>query len=180
MDLGNHSLQLGERLLWSDRPQRFSLSPYEVSGLLVGLVFIGFTASAVTRSVDEGRWPNLFELFAVIILVVAWGRVVTSQVALRSTTYLLTDRRVVIVSTRPRRRELSEYLVRLPPPVARLKPDGSGTISFGPQNFSARPPIWRRQDSELRRYELMRIELRAVPNAVLVRDLIATARERPS
>lgn len=173
MDLGNHPLQLGERLLWSDRPRRFSLSLNDAMGFLIGLAVIGFTWPAVMRLVDEGRWPNIFVLVPVIILVVSWGRVVTGQLALRSTTYLLTDQRMVIVSTRPRPREQSEYLVRLGPPVVRLKRDGSGSIGFGAQDFSTRlamPANSRRRDGEL-----TRVELQAVPNAVLVRDLIAAA-----
>jgi hypothetical protein len=174
MDLETHSsLQPGERLLWSDRPQRFSPNVLDLFPFVIGLVWLGFGVLTFLMTVTGAGAPIIIPfLFVGLGLTVTWGRIVLRLVALRSTTYLLTDRRVIVVSTYPRQRELSEYLIRLEPPVVRPGPDGTGTIRVGMTDaLQLMAKSYRRGSPPGGGV----IELRAIPDAAVVRDLIANA-----
>jgi len=175
MDLGNYdSLLPGERLLWSGRPQRFSLRRGERTMVASGAFCMTIVSTAFLTP-DTGGLPiGMPIMFLGIGFALTWGRVIVSQLVLRSTTYLLTDRRLVAVSTRPKHREVSEYLTRLPPPVVKPAADGSGSIGFGAFDLMSGMVTM----SGMRRNpftDRMLIELRAIPDAALVRDQIANA-----
>ncbi len=178
MDLGTHSLLPGERLLWSGRPQRFPLRLMDVYLLGFGLLWLTLNGTFLAAALNGGGPPLPIPiLFLAFGLVMTWGRVLMGQLALRSTTYLLTDRRMVVVSTRPRYSEHSEYLTRLAPPVVKPASDGSGTIGFGAMDFMTQMASM----SGMKRNPFggsTLIELRAIPDVVLVRDQIANAQAR--
>lgn len=173
MDLGNYdSLLPGERLLWSGRPQRYSLRPSELMTLVSGGFWIAVVGSAFLVP-DTGGLPVVVPiLFLGLGFALSWGRVIVSQLVLRSTTYLLTDHRLIAVSTRPKHHEVSEYLTRLPPPVVKPAADGFGAFDLMSRMVAM---------SGMKRNPIsggMLIELRAIPDAVLVRDQIANAQAR--
>ena len=178
MEPGNeNSLLPGERQLWSGRPQRFSLRPFDFGLLAFGTIWVAGAGTTILAG-GGGRVPLVVPiLFIGFGLAASWGRVIAGQLALRSTTYLLTDRRLVAVSTRPKHSELSEYLTRLPPPVMKLGADGSGTIGFGGLDFSSQiAAITGAKRNPSTGGALL--ELRAIPEAARVRDLIAAAQAR--
>jgi len=178
MDLGTYdSLLPGERLLWSGRPQRFSLRSGDLMLLGIGAIWLTIVSS-VFMAPDLSGLPLIVPmLFLGIGLATSAGRVIVGHLALRSTTYLLTDRRLVAVSTRPKRTEVSEYLTRLPPPVVKPAADGSGSIGFGALDFPSR--VFAMSGAKRNPFSGgVLIELRAIPDAVLVRDQIANAQAK--
>lgn len=174
-----YDLLPGETVLWSGRSQRFSPTVVDLIPFAFGAIFLGGGVLTFLNAASRSGAPSILPLlFAGLGVTLAWGQVLIHLVAQRSTTYLLTNRRVIAVSTRPRYRELSEYLVRLEPPVVRLGPDGSGTIGFG-----AADALTHRLSKSFQKGSPQSdvfIELRAIADAARVRDLIANARERPS
>ncbi|WP_328442764.1 hypothetical protein [Amycolatopsis sp. NBC_00438] len=97
-----------------------------------------------------------------------WVPVAVRLRARRGAEYVVTDRRIVLADRFSGRTRASVYLGTLPPPVARIRQDGSGTIDFG--RF-VRAPVM--PFSSLG--SLMLTGLVAVPEAGRVRDLIARA-----
>lgn len=82
--------------------------------------------------------------------------------------YVVTDRRIVLADRFSGSTRASACLGTLPPPVARIRQDGSGTIVFGRLSrapLPSLPVLW----------SLMATGLVAVPEAGRVRDLIAWA-----
>lgn len=65
------------------------------------------------------------------------GPEVVRYLRLGRTSYLVTDRRVVVRTPFMGGTERSEYLTELPPPVVRPADDGAGTITFGPLSHGA-------------------------------------------
>jgi len=177
MDLGNYPLLPGERLLWSGRPQRFSLRLPDLFLLAFGGIWLTVAGTSFLTAV-RGGVPFFFPiLFVGFGFAMSWGRVIYGQFVLRSTTYLLTDRRLVAVSTRPKYSELSEYLIRLAPPVVKPAADGSGSIGFGALDFASQVAAMSGMKRNPRNGGVL-IELRAITDAASVRDQIANAQAK--
>src|SRR5437763_716341 len=110
MESADYHLLPGERLLWSGRPQRFSLRGSDIYLLAFGALWVTVTGGFLGLSLRVSGPPIVVPiLFLVFGASLSWGRVFVAQLALRSTTYLLTDRRVVAVATRPKHSEQAEY-----------------------------------------------------------------------
>jgi hypothetical protein len=129
-------LVTGERLLWSGSPQR---QPVFDAGDLVAvplsLVWCAFAVFWEFGVVSSGApifmriWGVPFIVFGVYMVV---GRLVLRVWQLRSTTYAVTNRRVIETIRRPRLRVTEAYLRNLPPPVMKTRDDGAtGSIAFG-------------------------------------------------
>ena len=156
----------GERLLWWGRPQRLTPTQAEWCQLAMGLLW-----GIVTIVVPVAKHEPL-SLFGWAVgvggVVFLWGAVFVGVRARRSVTYVVTDRRILLVDRFSGKTRASAYAGTLPPPVARIRPDGSGTIVFRrTRGFGSVP--------SLASVPLLVSGLVAVPEAGRVRDLIASA-----
>lgn len=159
-----------ERVLWTGspvhRPAPDKVDLFQLAFGLLALMFGTFWMSGALRG--GFIFAGFGALVILIALVQSWGQVAYRHLALRRTVYTVTDQRVVVVSTVfGRRRERSEYLKDLPPPVLSVAPRGNGTITFGSEGQIVRHPTRRRSVVFERPLALYGID-----NAKHVRDLI--------
>jgi hypothetical protein len=142
VDVPTNDLLPGERLLWSGRPQRLIFARFDWYQFAFGLLW-GIATIVVPVARHE---PLSFFAWAVGVGGVAfvWVPVVARLRGRRGVEYVVTDRRIVLADRFSGRTRASAYLGTLPPPVARIRQDGSGTIVFG--GFSRAPlmPLLRR------------------------------------
>lgn len=169
------NLLSGERLLWSGKPER--RRPFDRSDALplafslLGWVFVIVWIAAAERS----GVPKIFFWWAVVIacfgVIEFVGTAVVRFIQLGSTRYAVTDRRVIEIVDRPRRRRVESYLRDLSPPVLRANDTGStGSVAFG--QFPG-------FQGKLRRNRHKRaIVLRDIEQPRYVRDLIADAQAK--
>jgi hypothetical protein len=156
----------GERLLWSGRPQRLILARFDWYGFAFGVLW---GIATIVIPVARLKPLSLVEwALGVGGVAFVWVPVAVRLRARRGVEYVVTDRRIVLADRFSGRTRASVYLGTLPPPVARIRQDGSGTIDFG--RF-VRAPVM--PFSSLG--SLMLTGLVAVPEAGRVRDLIARA-----
>ncbi|OXM67800.1 hypothetical protein [Amycolatopsis vastitatis] len=171
MDVPTNVLLPGERLLWSGRPQRLTLARFDLYQFAIGLVW-GIATLVVPVARHDPM--SIFEwALGLSGLAFTWGPVVARLRARRRVEYVVTDRRIVLADRFSGRTGASTYLATLPPPVARIRQDGSGTVDFG--RFSRIAP-----GPGPSSFGLMVTGLVAVPEAERVRDLIARAQARPA
>jgi hypothetical protein len=136
MPQGQADLFSGERVLWEGAPTRFPVFDRgDVFLVPFSLLWCGFAIFWTVGAVGMGG-PSPFALFGGVFVVIGlyfvFGRLITRWLKLRSTTYTVTDRRVIVTSTAfGRRRENSAYLKTLPPPTLSGGMDMAGTITFG-------------------------------------------------
>ncbi|OXM43179.1 hypothetical protein [Amycolatopsis alba] len=169
MDRLNADLLPGERLLWSGSPKRIPLLAKADVILVPAVLFFGL---AVFFGVRNGFSLFLW-LVLVLVAVAFFARPALRYAALRTVSYGITDRRVV-VWTRGKQ-SASRYLKDLGPPYVRENPDGTGTVGFnlGRKDIG---PVTGLEDSlaavglEPKHPELLNIE-----HPTVVRDLIASA-----
>lgn len=154
----------GERLLWEGAPRRVPLVEVSDLAAVPGVLFLGFLLYPSTRD------PVSRIVYVVpVVIVLLWiGRGIKRHLKTRTSSFVVTDRRVVV--RRKGADVVSHYLSDLGPPRLTEHADGTGTISFGdgmsPGFLSG--PGNRDADSSLPRL--------AGTEARRVRDLIATAR----
>ncbi|MEU5260864.1 hypothetical protein [Amycolatopsis sp. NPDC021455] len=166
MDLPADGLLPGERLLWWGRPQRLALARFDWYQFLFGLLW--GIATIVVPVARHAPLSFLAWVVGVGGLAFAWVPVGARLRARRGVAYLVTDRRIVLVDRFSGRTRTSVYLGTLPPPVARIRRDGSGTIDFG--RFLRTPVAFSPAS-----VSFLVTGLVAVPEAGRVRDLIAWA-----
>ena len=127
----------GEKVVWSGRPKQ-GLMLTGRDGFLIpfGLLWGGF---AVFWEWNVLRMPNAPVVmivfgapFVLIGLFMIFGRFFVDAWLRRSVFYALTDRRVLILRSRPSVSFQSISLDRLPEATVNESSDGSGTIRFGP------------------------------------------------
>lgn len=166
MDVPTNVLLPGERLLWSGRPQRLTFARFDWCQFLFGLLW-----GIATIVVPVARHDPM-SLFSWAVglggLAFGWVPVGSRLHARRSVEYVLTDRRIVLADRFSGMTRASAYLGTLPPPVARIRQDGSGTVDFGRFLRIASMPTPAT-------VSLLVTGLVAVPEAGRVRDLIASA-----
>jgi len=166
VDVPTNVLLPGERLLWSGRPQRLVLARFDWYQFAFGLLWV---IVAIVVPLARHKPLSLFEwALGVGGVAFVWVPVVVRLRGQRGVEYVVTDRRIVLADRFSGRTRASVYLGTLPPPVARIRRDGSGTVDFG--RFVRAPAM---PFSSLG--SLMSTGLVAVPEAGRVRDLIAWA-----
>jgi len=179
---GDIDLLPGERLLWSGMPVRHPV--FDRNDLLlvpVTLAWFGFAVFWETGVIRED-WL-LGELWGIPFLLIGLylvaGRLVVRVLRHRSTRYVVTDRRVVEISTSPRPARTEAYLNQLAPPVLNTADGTVGSIAFGsfPSMIESAQELSgpRRRDRGPRR-----IVLREIGRPRRVRDLIAEAQQQMS
>ncbi|GAB3714355.1 hypothetical protein GCM10027598_22430 [Amycolatopsis oliviviridis] len=172
MDQLNADLLPGERLLWSGKPQRIPLLTKMDVILVPAVLFFGL---AVFFGVRNGFSPFIW-LVLVLVSGAFFSRPVVHYLALRTVTYGITDRRVV-VWTRGRQ-SAAHYLKDLGPPYVRENPDGTGTVGFnlGRGDIAAANELSGLDRSfGIGNVELKYPELLNIEHPTVVRDLAASA-----
>ncbi|MBB5852450.1 hypothetical protein ACFQ05_04115 [Amycolatopsis umgeniensis] len=174
MDRIDADLVPGERLLWSGKPQRIPLLVKNDLILLPAVLVIG---GVILGGVRNGFSPLLW---GVLMLVggVWLGRPVLRYAALRTASYGITDRRVIVWTNG--KDAVAHYLTDLGPPYVRENPDGTGTVCFNlaPADFvqtTGRGWVdqsWSDVGLDPKYPELLNIE-----HPMVVRDLIASAQQ---
>ena len=158
-------LEPDEQLLWSGRPGR--LRPADAVPLATGLLLTAYAIwSARQHGLDRGT------LFAFVIAMGNLGAAAYALASRLGTAYGVSSKRILIVSTVPRRRVVSLDLLTLGHLSVENHGDGSGTVVLEPARFGLvegaslpaqdeRPPAPR---------------LHRIKDAQAVRDLIDAAR----
>jgi hypothetical protein len=141
MRVGDIALLPGERQVWSGSPKRRHFFRQEdvlvlpiVAFWLLGLILL------VLGNTPPGK-AGIIAAFRVVwtlgFCFFAFGLPLLRYRKLGGTTYLVTDRRVVVRTPFMGGTERSRYLTELSPPVVRPADDGTGTITFGPLSHGA-------------------------------------------
>ncbi|MET7426913.1 hypothetical protein [Dactylosporangium sp. NPDC005555] len=132
---GELQLDTGERVLWTGEPQRHPL--FEREDLILVPMSILWTVAVglAFSNMLDGMPPVVYLFLAFFVGYACYftvGRLILRTVRRRSTTYTLTDRRIVEQVRRPFARRREVYLSTLQPPVVRAdKHGGTGSIAFG-------------------------------------------------
>ncbi|MGY6658744.1 hypothetical protein ACXIZN_41955 [Amycolatopsis sp. TRM77291] len=132
MHEGQIDLLPGERVIWAGQPVRRPLfNPGDRFNVPVGLLWLG----GVTLFFAANH-ETAFHLAAWVVLTAAGvfhlaGRPLIRYLRLASTTYAVTDGRVIATSSLVRRKEESAALAGLADPVVTPGPGKTGTITFG-------------------------------------------------
>jgi hypothetical protein len=127
----------GEKVIWRGRPQQ-GLMLTRRDGLLIpfSLVWGGFTIfweSTVLRMPTAPTFMALFgAAFVLVGLFLMFGRFFLDAWIRSGVFYALTDRRILILRSRPSISFQSVNLDRLPEATLNETSNGRGTIRFGP------------------------------------------------
>jgi hypothetical protein len=160
-------LEPDEQLLWSGRPG--SLRPADAVPVATGLLFAALaTWNARQHGLDRGT------LFAFVIAMGNLGAAAYALASRLGTSYGVSSKRILIVSTLPRRRVVSLDLLTLGHLSVQSHGDGSGTIVLEPARFGlVEGGSLPAQDERVPAPCLHRIR-----DAHAVRDMIDAARSR--
>ncbi len=141
-------LSLGERLLWSGQPRRgIRLRPLDAFVIPFSLLWCGFAAFWEASVITKGA-PFFFKLWGVLFVLVGlyivFGRFFVDATTRERTFYGVTTERIIIVGGLFSRQITSLQLRTLSGISLTERPDGSGTIAFGPQHPMAQrlPSGW--------------------------------------
>lgn len=126
----------GERILWSGTPlQGLAFSPQDWFLVPFTALWAGF-AVFWEFSVLTTRAPGFFGVFGIpfvlIGLFILAGRFVADAWIRQSTSYAITNQRILILRSRPSSNCVALPLDRLPEVSLIERANGSGTIRFGP------------------------------------------------
>jgi hypothetical protein len=132
-------LMLGERILWTGRPDPLRLfTPadlYLVPFTLLWAWFsIAFFVQELDRSPADPVTRVIAPLFAVVGLYAVVGRFFYVRYRKRRTCYAVTDKRVLVLSESVKRSLLSTRIRQIPAIRKSIRSDGSGSLRFGGGN----------------------------------------------
>lgn len=129
-----------EHVIWTGAPDaRRLFTRADVFLVPFSLLWGGFAVFWFFGALDQGGLGfALFGLpFVAVGLYFIVGRFLYKRRKARRTRYVLTDRRVIEVSTGPRTRIRAEFIDRVPAINHDLRNEGSGTIRFGNWNWAS-------------------------------------------
>lgn len=139
-------IDVQERLLWSGYPRQGMMLRAQDAFLVPFSLLWGGFAFFWEYSALHSEAPLLFKLWGIpFVLAGIWfiaGRFFTDSLTRARTVYGVTSRRVLIISGLIRRQTRSLELLGLSEINISEKPDGSGTIIFGPNPFGPVPRGW--------------------------------------
>lgn len=135
VDVGR-DLRPGERVLWRAPARRgVMLTPRDGFLIPFGAMFLGFSVfwNAQVWTSDA---PGFFRFWGLPFLAAGFyivaGRFLHDAWIRRQTRYLVTDQRVLIIREGRSRVSTALDIGRLPEITLSERPDGSGTVRFGP------------------------------------------------
>ncbi|OLZ44800.1 hypothetical protein [Amycolatopsis keratiniphila] len=166
MYLGDTGLLPGERMIWEGAPKRISMLAKSDLMIVPGLLFFGAWFYFFTRDGDE--FPVILYLVAAFVLMGWIWQPVQRYLKLKSTSYAVTDQRVVVWVKG--KESTSGYLEMLGPPQVAENGDGTGTVTFG-KGVGFVVGLFQNADDAMP-------ELSGIEDARRVRDLIATAQQK--
>ena len=137
MELFKDRLLSGETVVWCDRPgQGIIFAPRDVLLIPFSLLWGGFAISWEV-GVLSSRAPASFAIFGVpfvlIGLFVVFGRFLLDAWLRSKTMYAMTERRILILRSKPWSSFTAIRLNRLPEATLKESTKGRGTIRFGEQ-----------------------------------------------
>ncbi len=168
-DLFAGRLLRGEKIVWRGRPRQGAmLTARDVFLIPFSLIWGGF---AIFWEANVLRMPNapammaLFGApFALVALFAVFGRFYFDAWIRAQVFYALTDRRVLILRTRPTTNFQSINLDRLPEANLSETSDGRGTIRFGPS-----ASIWNTRGA--RGFAMWTPSLDPIPQFIAIDDV---------
>lgn len=125
-----------ERLIWAGKPKGgFRLQMLDIFLIPFSLVFCGFSIFWMIMASQASIFFALFGIpFVIVGLFLVFGRFIYDKNKRESTTYGLTQERILIKSGKMKVQVQSFSLSALPDIDLVETSDGRGTISFGPKN----------------------------------------------
>ncbi|HJW15029.1 MAG TPA: PH domain-containing protein [Thermoanaerobaculia bacterium] len=134
----SNELDAGERILWAGAPpQGLFVRGHDAFLIPVSLLWGGFVVFWVAMAVSHNT-PAFFWLWGVPFLAAAFymvaGRFMVDASQRSRTAYGVTDRRIVIISGIFSRTLKSLPLRAMSDLTIRARPNGTGTIVFGPMH----------------------------------------------
>lgn len=166
MSVGDTGLLPDERLIWEGAPRRVPIVATSDLAVVPGLLFIGFLLYPAPRNPVS----RIVYVVPAVILLLWIGQGIKRYLQARTSSFVVTDRRVVV--RRKGADVRSRYLSDLGPPRLAEHTGGTGTITFDGGFSPGFLGGARNRDAESALPELFGIE-----DARRVRDLIATARQ---
>lgn len=126
-----------EKILWSGRPgQGLLFTSRDIFLVPFSLLWCGFAIYWTWMAASAPNTPAIFLLFGAVFVVVGLfftvGRFILDAWTRRGLSYAVTDRRILILRSRPFSRFIAVDLDRLPAIDLTERGDGRGTIRFGP------------------------------------------------
>ncbi|WP_181775874.1 hypothetical protein [Amycolatopsis pittospori] len=132
MHEGQIDLLPGERVIWAGQPVRRPLfNPGDYFNVPVGLLWLAGVTLFFFYNHDSTFYKAAWAVLTVAGVFHLVGRPLIRYLRLASTTYAVTDGRVIATSFLVRRREESASLAGLDDPVVTPGPGKTGTITFG-------------------------------------------------
>lgn len=133
-------LMLGERILWTGRPDPSRLFTradlYLVPFTLLWAWFsIGFFVQELDRSPPDPVTRVIAPFFALAGLYALVGRFLYLRLRKRRTCYAVTDARVLVLTETVKRSLLASRIKQIPAIHKTIRSDGSGTLRFGAGNL---------------------------------------------
>ncbi|MFC3454220.1 hypothetical protein [Amycolatopsis speibonae] len=146
MHEGQIDLLPGERVIWAGHPVRRPLfNPGDYFNVPFGLLWLGGVTLFFSGNHGTAFLKAAWAVLTVAGLSLLVGRPLIRSLRLASTTYAVTDGRVIATSSLVRRKEESAELAGLADPVVTPGPGKTGTITFGRLGVltwaSAKPPV---------------------------------------
>ncbi|MFJ8914632.1 hypothetical protein [Amycolatopsis sp. NPDC102389] len=132
MHEGQIDLLPGERVIWAGQPVRRPLfNPGDYFNVPVGLCWLGAVTVFFAYNHDTAFHTVAWAVLTAAGVLHLAGRPLIRYLRLASTTYAVTDGRVIATSSLVRRKEESAALAGLADPVVTPGPGKTGTITFG-------------------------------------------------
>ena len=137
----------GESIAWSGKPNpRIIFHSSDAFLIPFSLLWGGFSifwelgVSGIGFTKDPN--PSYFMMLWGIPFVLAgqyfiWGRFLYAAWKKRRVLYAVTNRRVIVLVKPPQAKMITSYLDNVPTIERTIRPDGTGTLSFG-----SMPPVW--------------------------------------
>jgi hypothetical protein len=138
----------GEKVFWRGRPQQGLMLTGGRDAVLIpyGLILVAFAILSELNALRTSNAPMLTALsgamFVLIGLFVSFGRFFVDAWIRTGVLYALTDRRILILRSRPSVRFQTINLGRLPEATLNETSNGRGTIRFGPALPILKTALW--------------------------------------
>ncbi len=125
----NGELVQGETVLWRGKPsKKIILTTAEVLMIVLIFIWFGFILASATKYNGPPEFRVFFVIFMLLGFSMVFGRFILQKVCLRTTYYVITDKRAIIYR---KGKCISCDYHREPMITIKTRKDGIGTITFG-------------------------------------------------